>query len=96
MADTDILNTPLLWVNKYLQAKAEILTSIEIIPFFPTTPTDFEAITQSFPQSDGVVCVYDRLSRMNKNKFPHIKTEQVLYYFYATAENSTTNMIKIK
>ena len=96
MADTDILNTPLLWVNKYLQAKAEILTSIEIIPFFPTTPTDFEAITQSFPQSDGVVCVYDRLSRMNKNKFPHIKTEQVLYYFYATAENSTTNMIKIQ
>jgi len=96
MADTDILNTPLIWINKYLQAKAEILTGIEIIPFFPTTPTDFDSITQSFPQSDGVVCVYDRLSRMNKNKFPHIKTEQVLYYFYATAENSTTNMIKIQ
>ena len=42
------------------------------------------------------MCVYDRLSRMNKNSFPHIKTEQVLYYFYATAENSTMNMIKIQ
>ena len=96
MADTDILNTPLIWINKYLQAKAEALTNIQMIPFFPTNPTDFAAITQSFPESDGVVCVYDRLSRMNKNKFPHIKTEQVLYYFYATAENSTTNMIKIQ
>ena len=54
MADTDILNTPLIWINKYLQAKAEALTNIQMIPFFPTNPTDFAAITQSFPESDGM------------------------------------------
>ena len=96
MANTDLLNTPLIWINKYLQAKVESLAGFDRLPFFPSTPTTLDDLTQSFPQSDGVMCVYDRLSRMNKNKFPHIKTEQILYYFYATAENSTTNMIKIQ
>ena len=33
---------------------------------------------------------------MNKRGFPHIKCEQLLYYFYATADNSILNMIKIQ
>ncbi len=41
------------------------------------------------------MCTYDRMMRMRKSSFPHIKCEQLLYYFYATAENSTINMIKI-
>jgi aspartate/glutamate racemase len=32
---------------------------------------------------------------MRKKPFPHIKCEQAIYYFYATAENSTINMVKI-
>jgi hypothetical protein len=32
---------------------------------------------------------------MRKTPFPHIKCEELLYYFYATAENSIINMIKI-
>ena len=96
MADTDLLNTPLIWINKYLQTKVAELADFDRLPFFPSNPTTLDDLTQSFPQSDGVMCVYDRLSRMNKNKFPHIKTEQILYYFYATAENSATNMIKIQ
>ena len=86
MADTDLLNTPLIWINKYLQTKVESLAGFDRLPFFPSNPTTLDDLTQSFPQSDGVMCVYDRLSRMNKNKFPHIKTEQILYYFYATEE----------
>jgi hypothetical protein len=33
--------------------------------------------------------------RLRRSPFPHIKVEQVIYYFYATAENSIINMIKI-
>jgi riboflavin synthase alpha subunit len=32
---------------------------------------------------------------MRRKAFPHIKCEQALYYFYATAENSVLNMVKI-
>jgi hypothetical protein len=32
---------------------------------------------------------------MRRKAFPHIKCEQALYYFYATAENSVVNMVKI-
>ena len=97
MADTDLLNTPLIWINKYLQTKVEELAGFPRLPFFPSTPSTLDDLTNTFPASqDGVMCVYDRLSRMNKGKFPHIKTEQILYYFYATADNSTENMIKIQ
>ena len=97
MADTDLLNTPLIWINKYLQTKVESLAGFTRLPFFPSSPSTLDDLTNTFPASqDGVMCVYDRLSRMNKSKFPHIKTEQILYYFYATAENSTVNMIKIQ
>jgi hypothetical protein len=97
MADDNILNTPLLWVNKYLEKKITELGDFERVPFFPSTPTTLDDLTEMFVQSpDGIMCVYDRLSRMNKNKFPHIKTEQILYYFYATAENTSVNMIKIQ
>jgi hypothetical protein len=97
MADNDLLNTPLLWVNKYLENKITQLGDFGRLPFFPSTPTSLDDLTEMFIQSpDGVMCVYDRLSRMNKNKFPHIKTEQILYYFYATAENTSVNMIKIQ
>ena len=41
------------------------------------------------------MCTYDRLLRLRKSPFPHIKCEELLYYFYATAENSIINMIKI-
>jgi len=94
MADTDLLNTPLIWINKYLQTKVMSAVGLNILPFFPTSPTAIDDLTESSPE--GAMCVYDRLSRMNKGKFPHIKTEQVLYYFYATAETSTVTMLAIQ
>jgi hypothetical protein len=39
---------------------------------------------------------WDRLIKMNRRGFPHIKCEQLLYYFYATAENSIENMIQVQ
>lgn len=93
MSRTSILNTPVLWVNAYLQEKLQGL-GFETVPFFPTTPSTINDVTEYFP-AGGVMCTYDRLMRMRKSSFPHIKCEQLLYYFYATAENSIINMIKI-
>lgn len=54
--------------------------------FFPTTPTDITALTETFPQAqDEVFAVYDRMLKMRKMPFPHIKSEQLLYYFYKMA-----------
>lgn len=93
MTTTSILNTPVLWINAYLQEKLEGL-GFDTVPFFPTTPSTINDLTEYFPPG-GVMCTYDRLLRLRKNPFPHIKCEELLYYFYATAENSIINMIKI-
>lgn len=93
MTEPSILNTPVLWVNAYLQDKLKDL-GFESVPFFPTTPSTINDITENFPSS-GVMCTYDRMIRMRHKPFPHIKCEELLYYFYATAENSIINMVKI-
>lgn len=54
--------------------------------FFPTQPTDIAALTETFPEAaNEVFAVYDRMFRMRKKAFPHIKCEQLLYYFYKMA-----------
>ena len=93
MSETSILNTPVLWVNAYLQEKLEDL-GFETMPFFPSVPSTINDLTEFFPSS-GVMATYDRMIRMRRSPFPHIKCEQLLYYFYATAENSVLNMVKI-
>jgi hypothetical protein len=93
MSKTSILNTPVLWINAYLQEHLQGL-GFETVPFFPTTPSTLGDLTEFFP-AGGVMCTYDRLIRMRQKPFPHIKCEELLYYFYATAENSIINMIKI-
>lgn len=94
MANNDVLNTPVLWINKYLQDKIQLLTYIQT-PFFPSTPSTINDLTQYFPDG-GVMATWDRLIKMNKTGFPHIKCEQLMYYFYATADNSILNMVKIQ
>lgn len=93
MTRTSITNTPALWVNHYLQEKLVDL-GFESVPFFPTTPSTISDLTEYFP-SGGIMCTYDRLIRLRRSPFPHIKGEQLLYYFYATAENSVTNMVRV-
>lgn len=93
MSKTSILNTPVLWVNAYLQEKLQDL-GFDTVPFFPSTPSTINDLTEYFPPG-GVMCTYDRMIRMRAKPFPHIKCEELLYYFYATAENSVINMIKI-
>ena len=94
MANDSPLNTPVLWINKYLEEKISGITDIEF-PFFPSSPSILDDLTGSFP-AGGVMGTWDRLIKMNRKGFPHIKSEQILYYFYATAENTVENMVKVQ
>lgn len=92
---TSLLNTPVLWINEYLRTKIPQLTTLEDIPFFPTGPSTLEALQTQFP-AGGTMAVYDRMFRMRRGPFPHIKCEQVLYYFYYTASNTVENMVQVQ
>jgi hypothetical protein len=94
LANDTLLNTPVLWINKYLQSKILENTSLDT-PFFPTLPSTINDLTQYFP-TGGTMATWDRLIKMNKNSFPHIKCEQIMYYFYANGENPIEKMVQIQ
>jgi hypothetical protein len=103
IGNADTANTPVLWINKYLQEK---ITGIFVsntgetnaqLPFFPSTPSTIDDLTEYFALStQGLAATWDRLIKMNKKGFPHIKCEQVLYYFYATGQDPILKMITIQ
>ncbi len=99
---TSTFNTPILWINKYLQEKIVEFANVPM-PFFPSTPTTIDELTEQWVvinderyQYEGVMAVYDRLVRMRRSPFPHIKQEQILYYFYATQNTVIDNMVKVQ
>jgi len=94
MANDSFLNTPVLWINKYLEDRIPLLTNIEV-PLFPSTPSILDDLTGSFPES-GVMGTWDRLIKMNRKGFPHIKCEQIMYYFYAQASNPIETMVQVQ
>lgn len=91
-----LLNTPVLWINTYLKEKLEADLGFDTIPFFPTGPSTLELLQSSIVQETGVMSVWDRMFRMRRAAFPHVKGEQVLYYFYTTGSNFQLKMIQIQ
>jgi hypothetical protein len=96
-----IINTPMLWVNAYLQEKIALNANIGV-PFFPTSPNALDDLTTSWVTVDnnnydvvGVKCTYDRMIKMRRSPFPHIKNEQLLYYFFAVEDGVTDKMIAV-
>lgn len=94
-----VINTPMLWINAYLQTKLAEGLGIGV-PFFPPSPNTIDDLTSSWIVVSGnqygyqgVKCTFDRLIRMRRSAFPHIKGEQLLYYFYATEEGVTPKMV---
>jgi hypothetical protein len=78
------MSYPPIFINMYLSQKVtEGFNST--IPFFPTAPTDIDSVTEMFPDSQGTFAVYDRMFKYRRSPFPHIKTEQLLYYFFKTS-----------
>lgn len=83
------LNYAPIFINQYLAEKipASIPNRFSgSLLFFPVSPTDINALTETFPEAaNNVFAVYDRMFRMRHKAFPHIKSEQLLYYFYKMA-----------
>ena len=103
LGTTGVINTPVLWINKYLQEKITEVLKAQLgedesfgasLPLFPSTPSTIDDLTEYFAEStQGVAATWDRLIKMNRKGFPHIKCEQLLYYFYATGENPIEKMV---
>jgi hypothetical protein len=99
--DSGIINTPMLWINEYLKEKLADYLQIGV-PFFPPSPNTIDDLTQSFVVINetsygygGIRCTYDRLTRLRRSPMPHIKGEQLLYYFFATSEGVTEKMVAV-
>lgn len=96
-----LLNTPVLWINSYLQEKLATLDTGIGVPFFPSRPASITELTEQwvtvnnniYPYA-GVMATWDRLIKMRRTPFPHIRSEQILYYFYATESNVTEQMVQ--
>jgi len=90
------ISYPPIFINDYLSQKIPSALGRErfsagIMRFFPTAPTDIESLTETFPEASAdVFAVYDRMFKMRRKAFPHIKDEQLLYYFY----NPVTGLYK--
>lgn len=95
------ISYPPIFINTYLQQKLGA-AGFGAVPMFPTMPTDFD-IAEGFSINDlteggrfgyqGQAAVYDRMFKMRRKAFPHIKDEQLLYYFYATREQSVPSLM---
>jgi hypothetical protein len=97
-----LLNTPIFWINSYIQEKLATTAGLGV-PFFPTRPASIDDLTSNWITINasnydyaGVMATWDRMFRMRRRPFPHIKEEQVLYYFYATQENVTELMVQVQ
>lgn len=104
------LQNPAQFINGYLQDKiSEFGIGVPFFPTRPNDPTTFDSLTidilteqdgvQQFePQylpTNGVVAVYDRMFKMRRSPFPHIKSEQLMYYFYATNQDAVPYILEI-
>jgi len=103
LGSANVMNTPVLWINRYLQDQVSGIfqnTAGEAgatFPLFPSTPSTIDDLTEYFGEStQGVAATWDRLIKMNRKGFPHIKCEQLLYYFYATGDDAINKMVRIQ
>jgi hypothetical protein len=98
-----VIDHPPSFINAFLQQK--LGPDFGAIPMFPTVPTDMASLAQGFTIDDltegtlfsfnGNAAIYDRMFKMRRMPFPHIKCEQLLYYFNALEENAVPNLIRI-
>lgn len=80
------ISYPPVFINEYLAEKVTQKLPNRFagaFRFFPTMPTDINSLTEDFPEAaSDVFAVFDRMLKMRRGPFPHIKQEQLLYYFY--------------
>ncbi len=78
------ISYPPIFINDYLKEKLGSVVNLDV-PFFPTSPSTIEQLTQTATVNNtaNLFAVYDRMFKMRRKAFPHIKDEQLLYYFYS-------------
>lgn len=94
---------PPIFVNQYVveQLKRfDILTGFEqMIPLFPTTPTNIEDVFKNYIGAPGVddplLIQYERLIRFRPTPFYRRKREQLIYYLYCTDLSKITDAHRI-
>lgn len=111
MDNTTLLNTPTIWINKYIQEN--LVKNIDVgVPIFTSSPTNIDDLSETYVSMQvlnengkevtkrypykGIVMNWDRMVQMSKPGFPHIRTEQILYYLYATEDNVWESIVKIQ
>jgi hypothetical protein len=82
------------WMLKYIHSELskyeemEMTTDGEMMPFFPTAPTNVEEVynnlLQTFPIGEPLMIQWDRLMRFRPNPFYVHKREQLLLFLYST------------
>jgi hypothetical protein len=83
-------------INAYLAAKIDSrFNDGSSFKFFPTSPVDINSLTEYFPEGNGKFAVYDRMLRMRRSAFPHIKCEQLMYYFYHFSADAVPELVDI-
>ncbi len=100
------IHHPPSFINAYLQEKLALSQNLAV-PMFPTMPTDLAAATDGYSISNltdgsngkfyfnGAAAIYDRMFKMRRLPFPHIKSEQLLYYFYSLTTEAVAKLIEI-
>lgn len=96
---------PPIFINTYLQQKLGE-AGFGATPMFPTVPTDPDSFVDGFTLAQltgddptvrftfgGQIAIYDRMFKMRRGPFPHIKSEQLLYYFSSIREEVVPNLI---
>jgi hypothetical protein len=89
-----IVTMPTVFINGYIYDKLNIgLPNDQHIRFFPSSPTAIDDFTEQFPSGDKFY-VYDRMIKMRRSAFPHIKEEQMLLYFYARGSQPIVDVME--
>lgn len=79
------LHAPHLFINQYLKSEIGRQYTVDV-PFLPTLPSEIDSLTETFPDSQGFLATYDRMFKLRRKAFPHIKCEQLMYYFYKSED----------
>ena len=94
---------PPIFINQYVveQLKRfDILSGFEqMIPVFPTTPTNIEDVFKNYIGAPGIddplLIQYERLIRFRRSPFYRRKREQTVYYLYCTDLSKITDAHRI-
>jgi hypothetical protein len=86
------ITMPTIFINGYIFDKLnESSRNDDQVKFFPASPTAIDDFTEQFPEGNKFY-VYDRMLKMRRTPFPHIKEEQMLIYFYARGANPIVDL----